>query len=427
VLLKEAYEHLQLPIAVTECHLHSTREEQMRWFNEMWETVNELKADGVDIRALTAWAIFGLHGWNKLVTEPWGTYEPGVFNLSTGCPRPTALARLIQVITKHKVYYHPVLETNGWWKRNTRVRYPKTNVVFMKGRKHIPKCQPLLILGKSGTLGTAFSRICSERNIHHIILSKADVNIADAATVEQIIQELNPWAIVNAAGYVRIDDAEMVTETCMEVNLEGAKVLAEVCRKYPIKLVTFSSDQVFDGSKNEPYLESDETNPLNVYGQSKALAEACILHSNPNALVIRTSAFFGPWDNVNFVTTTLAQLKQGDTITAPADVFISPTYVPDLVHEALDLLLDNEHGIFHLTNHGKISWADFAGKIAEMAGCDKMMVKGVPLTELRLKAKRPYYSVLRSEKGIKLPALEDALQRYFEAVANVYQSGAIAV
>ena len=73
LLLREAYEHLQLPIAVTECHLYSTREEQMRWFSEMWETVNVLKEDGVDIRALTAWAIFGLHGWNKLVTEPWGT------------------------------------------------------------------------------------------------------------------------------------------------------------------------------------------------------------------------------------------------------------------------------------------------------------------------------------------------------------------
>ena len=100
LLLREAYEHLQLPIAVTECHLRSTREEQMRWFNEMWETVNDLKKNGVDIRALTAWALFGLHGWNKLVTKPWGTYEPGVFNVRTGQPRSTALARLIKVLTK---------------------------------------------------------------------------------------------------------------------------------------------------------------------------------------------------------------------------------------------------------------------------------------------------------------------------------------
>jgi dTDP-4-dehydrorhamnose reductase len=393
----------------------------------MWETVNELKADGVDIRALTAWAIFGLYGWNKLVTEPWGTYEPGVFNLSTGCPRPTALARLIQVLTKHKVYYHPVLETEGWWKRDTRPLFTAANVVSMKSRKHVPKCQPLLILGKSGTLGNAFSRICLERNIHHIILSKADVDIIDSETVEQVIQELNPWAIINAAGYVKIDEAEKAHQTCFDANKTGAAVLAEVCQKYPIKLVSFSSDQVFDGAKNDPYVESDEVNPLNVYGQSKAQAEESILKTNPKALIIRTSSFFSPWDNFNFATTTLADLKEGRRVAAANDVYISPTYVPDLVHETLDLLLDNEHGIFHLTNHGKITWADFALKIAEMAGCDVALVNAKPLSQMRLKAKRPYNSVLQSEKGIKLPTVENALQRYFEAVANVYQSGAIAV
>ncbi|MDB5192857.1 MAG: dTDP-4-dehydrorhamnose reductase [Segetibacter sp.] len=426
VLLREAYEHLQLPLAITECHLHSTREEQMRWFNEMWETVNDLKEEGVDIRALTAWAIFGLHGWNKLVTEPWGTYEPGVFNLSSGCPRPTALARLIQVLTKRKVYYHPVLETEGWWKRDTRPVYP-ANVVSMKTRKHTPKCQPLLILGKSGTLGAAFSQVCNERNIHHLLLSRADVDITDRDTMEQIIQELHPWAIINAAGYVRMDDAEKACETCMDSNYKGPAVLAELCNKYPVKLMTFSSDQVFDGDKGEPYVESDKVNPLNVYGQSKAMAEDIILKTNPNALIVRTSSFFSPADSFNFVTTTLADLKEHRKVTAANDVYISPTYVPDLVHETLDLLLDNEHGIFHITNHGKITWADLALKVAEMAGCDKDLVIAKPLSEMRLKAKRPKYSVLQSEKGIKLPTLENALQRYFEAVANVYQSGAIAV
>jgi dTDP-4-dehydrorhamnose reductase len=427
LLLKEAYEHLQLPIAVTECHLHSTREEQMRWFNEMWETVNELKEDGVDIKALTAWAIFGLHGWNKLVTEPWGVYEPGVFNVSTGHPRPTALARLIQVLTKHQVYYHPVLETEGWWKRDSRILYPASNVVSMKHRKHKPKCQPVLILGKSGTLGAAFRRICTERNLHHFLLSRADVDITDKEMVEQVIQELNPWAIINAAGYVKVDEAEEAGEMCMEANCKGPSILAEVCQKYPIKLLTFSSDLVFNGTKNAPYVESDEVNPLNVYGQSKANAEESIFKINPNALVIRTSSFFSPWDNYNFVTTTLADLKEHRRVTAANDVFISPTYVPDLVNESLDLLLDNEHGIFHLANHGEITWADLAKKVAEMSGCDTSLINAKPLNRLRLKAERPNYSVLQSEKGIKLPSLENALERYFEAVANVYQSGAIAV
>ncbi|HEX8333782.1 MAG TPA: dTDP-4-dehydrorhamnose reductase [Segetibacter sp.] len=426
VLLKEAYEHLNLPLAITECHLHSTREEQMRWFNEIWETVNDLKEDGIDIRSITAWAIFGLHGWNKLVTEPWGTYEPGVFNVSTGYPRPTALARLIQVLTKHKVYYHPVLETEGWWKSDTRPVYPACNVVSMKPRRHV-KCQPLLILGKSGTLGKAISRICSERNLHHMLLSRADVDITDKETIEQIIQETRPWAIINAAGYVKVDDAEMAAETCMESNHKGPTLLAKICKKHDVKLVTFSTDLVFDGTKDAPYVESDKTNPLNVYGESKALSEQCILKANKDALVIRTSSFFSPWDDFNFVTTTLTDLKQGRKVTASDDVFISPTYVPDLVHETLDLLLDNQSGIFHITNDGEITWAELARKVAEMAGCDEGLVCGKPLSKMRFKAKRPNYSVLKSEKGIKLPTLQDSLQRYFEAVANVYQSGAIAV
>lgn len=425
VLLREAYEHLKLPIAITECHLHSTREEQMRWFNEMWETVNDLKEEGVDIRALTAWAIFGLHGWNKLVTEPGGTYEPGVFNLSTGSPRPTALAKLIQVLTKRKVYYHPVLETEGYWKRDTRPVYP-ANVVTMKTRKHT-HAQPVLILGKTGTLGAAFSQICTERNLHHILLSRTDVDITDRNTVEQIIQEFHPWAIINAAGYVKIDEAELEAEKCFKANTEGAAILAELCAKHPVKLLTFSSDQVFDGVKAEPYVESDEVSPLNVYGESKAKAEEKILQTNPNTLIVRTSSFFSPWDSFNFVTNTLASLKQNKSVTVANDVYISPTYVPDLVHETLDLLLDNEYGLFHLTNYGKITWADFAKKIAEMAGCDAALVDGKPISQMRLKAKRPYYSVLQSEKGVRLPTIDNALMRYFEAAANVYQSSAIAV
>ncbi|MBV9961720.1 MAG: sugar nucleotide-binding protein, partial [Parafilimonas sp.] len=416
ILLNEAYEHLKLPIAVTECHLHSTREEQMRWFNEMWKTVNKLKADGVNIKALTAWAIFGLHGWDKLVTEPWGTYEPGVFNVSTGYPRPTALAKLIQVLTKHKVYYHPVLETEGWWKRDSRIRYPKTNVVSMKSRKH-PKCQPILIFGKSGTLGSAFSRICNERNLHHILLNRTGADITNRNSIEQVIKELNPWAIVNAAGYVKVDEAEDNDEICMNANCKGAAILAEMCSRYPVKLMTFSSDLVFDGMKHAAYVESDEVNPLNVYGRSKAEAERNVLTTNPNALIIRTSSFFGPWDNFNFITTTLAALKENKRITVANDITVSPTYVPDLINESLDLLLDNEHGIFHLTNLGQITWAALAERVADMAGYDKDLVNGQPAHRLRLKAKRPAYSALQSEKGVKLPTLENALQRYFESAA----------
>jgi dTDP-4-dehydrorhamnose reductase len=427
ILLKEAWERLGLPMAITECHLHSTREEQMRWFNEMWETLNELKQEGVDIRAITAWAIFGLHGWNRLVTEPYGTYEPGVFNLSSGYPKPTALARLIRILTKRKVYYHPVLETEGWWKREDRLQYPLDNVLPFKNSTHIPKCQPVLIIGKSGTLGNAFSKTCEERNIHHILLSRSEVDITNPEIVDEIIDELNPWAIVNAAGFVNVDEAEDKCDECFKSNCEGPMVLAEICKQRQVKLLTFSSGQVFDGTKQTAYVESDPVSPINVYGESKAKAEKEILAINPNALIIRTSNIFSPWSQTNFVAETLEALREARTVYAANDIYVSPTYAPDLANESLDLLLDNEHGIRHVATEGDISWADLAFKVADMAGHDFSLVKAVSKSELKFKAKRLSRNVLVSEKGIVMPSLENALQRYLEAINNYYLSNNVAV
>lgn len=430
LLLKEAWQHLGLPLAITECHLHSTREDQMRWFHTMWQTVNEVKDEGVDIRAITAWALFGLYGWNCLVTKPCGDYEPGVFNLSSGCPRPTALARVLQELTEHKVYYHPVLENEGWWQRSTRKQYGFTkqyqNAKVVRLNKK-SACKPLLVLGKTGTLGADFGRICDERNIHHLLLSRKDLDITDAASIEQVIDELKPWGVVNAAGYVKVDEAEVNEKICCGVNAEGPATVARVCYNNDVRFLSFSSDLVFDGSKGDAYVESDRTRPLNAYGRSKAIAEEAILNNNPHALVIRTSSFFGPWDQYNFVATTLRSLKEGKRIVVPDDVFISPTYTPDLVNACLNFLLDGEEGIIHVANKGEISWADLAKQVALMTDHDEDLVHGVPLDKLRLRAKRPYYSVLQSEKGVVLPSLQDALERCLEAAGVEYQSAKIAV
>jgi dTDP-4-dehydrorhamnose reductase len=416
-LLKEAWERLQLPMAITECHLHSTREDQIRWFHTMWKTVNELKSEGVDIRAITAWAIFGLYGWNQLVTQPGGTYEPGVFNLSSGCPRPTALARLLQELTHHKAYYHPVLEAEGWWQRETRHLFGAHKVVQLN-KKRRSNCRPLVVLGRTGTLGQAFSRICSERNIHHLLLSRQELDITSPEAIAQVMEELNPWAIVNAAGFVRVDDAEAEEADCFRANTEGPALLAAACRGKDVRFLTFSSDLVFDGGKKKPYLESDGPNPLNVYGKSKAAAEKAVMEFNEDALIIRTSSFFGPWDRHNFVATTLAALQEGRTVEAARDVFVSPTYVPDLVHTSLDLLLDGEGGIFHVTNGETVSWAQLAKKLALLAGYPAAGIRGVTSESMGWKAARPRFSALQSEKGIRLPSLAEALERCLEAMGT---------
>lgn len=427
VLLREAWERLRIPLAITECHLHSTREDQMRWFYRMWKAVNKIKAEGVDFRAITAWAIFGLTGWNKLVTQPGGDYEPGVFNVSSGHPRPTALAQFLQDLTQHKTCDHPVLENEGWWERSNRLLYGDRKVLQMGTRKRKPTCRSLIILGKTGTLGSAFSKVCDERNIHHLLFGRQDLDLTNTASMEQVLKDLNPWGVINAAGYVNVDEAERDEEVCAKVNAEGPAALAAACNKYGIRFLSFSSDLVFNGYKGKPYIESDIPDPLNAYGRSKALAEQNILKNDPHALVVRTSSFFGPWDEYNFVSIALDHFRQGKEFEAADNVHMSPTYVPDLVHTSLDLLLDGEEGIVHIANSGTISWADLARQVALLAGYDERLVKGVSVRSMSLKAKRPWFSALESERGIILPSFENALERYLDAKGESYRASRIAI
>jgi dTDP-4-dehydrorhamnose reductase len=167
-------------------------------------------------------------------------------------------------------------------------------------------------------------------------------------------------------------------------------------------------------------VESDVTNPLNYYGTTKLEAEQRVLAVMPSALVVRTSAFFGPWDAHNFVTVALGELQAGRPFLAPGDTVVSPTYIPDLVNVCLDLLIDGEGGIWHLANVGAVSWASFAEQAAEAAGISAHTLRQCFFHELTLPAKRPLYSALGSERALLLPPLGDALIRFIgeRTVAN---------
>jgi dTDP-4-dehydrorhamnose reductase len=151
-----------------------------------------------------------------------------------------------------------------------------------------------------------------------------------------------------------------------------------------------------------------------VYGQSKAAAEAAVLNANPAALVVRTSAFFGPWDEHNFVTRCIRTLLSGGTWTAADDAVVSPTYVPDLVDVSLDLLIDREAGLWHLANQGAVTWAELARLAAAKVGADPSLIRGCPQRDLGLAARRPLYSALQSRRGSLMPSLEHALARYIQ-------------
>lgn len=411
-LLREAWERYKLPIAITEAHLHCTREEQLRWLASLWETVNTLKAEGIDIRALTFWALLGSFGWNKLLVKPKGDYESGIYDIRSPRPRPTVLSKLVRAYSSGLDYKHPVLQDKGWWEREDRVLYNKQKNPQIMQSKY--RSRPLIIIGKTGTLGFAFGYTCKQRNIHHHLLDRQELDITNADQIESVIRKFRPWGIINAAGFVRVEDAESDPESCFRSNTAAAAILAAMCLKYAVKLVIFSSDLVFDGFRQGPYLETDAVNPLNVYGISKARAEEEVLRINPGTLIIRTAAFFGPWDKYNFVTGVLNTLKAGREFKAESDVIVSPTYVPDLTENTLNLLLDDECGIWHLTNNCAISWADLALEVADRAKLNQSLIKPILLEEMRYTAVRPKNSTLESGKGIYLPSLHNAFDRYFD-------------
>lgn len=429
VLLREAWERYGIPIAITEVHHGCTREEQMRWLLQVWQSARWVRGQGVDVRAVTVWAMLGLYDWNVLCVRCSGNYEPGVFDLRSGTPRPTALARMLTEISAGRTPHHPVLAAPGWWERADRLHYPPVRaadgldaVPAEPTRKPEPprthergssrRARPLLITGATGTLGRAFARLCEVRGLPYRLLRRQEMDIAVPFAVEDALDNLEPWAVINTAGYVRVDEAEAEPQRCYRENVEGPEILARMCAKRGLPLVTFSSDLVFDGAKAEPYHESDPARPLCVYGRTKAEAEQRVLDRHPAALVLRTSAFFGPWDAHNFITQALRELRAGRPFVAMEDAVVSPTYVPDLVHATLDLLIDGESGLWHLANRGAITWLELARQAAVMAGVDPVHLEGRPAAAFGLAARRPAWSVLGSERALLLPPLQDALARY---------------
>jgi dTDP-4-dehydrorhamnose reductase len=270
--------------------------------------------------------------------------------------------------------------------------------------------RPLLIAGKTGTLGRAFARICSDHAIDFVVLDRTQMDIGDHDSVERAIERWQPWAVVNAAGYVRVDDAERDEQRCFRENAIGAANLARACAARNLPLLTFSSDLVFGGEKRAPYLESDRTSPLNAYGRSKAAAERMVLAACPSALVVRTSAFFGPWDEYNFAAQALASWENDRPFEADPTQLVTPTYVPGLVRSCLDLLVDGERGLWHISNPDPVTWWRVATALADLTGRPHEMI--VVPSSRQLPAARPANSALASERGSFLPSLQECLQRF---------------
>ena len=185
----------------------------------------------MEVSAVTAWSLLGAFDWDHLVTRNQGHYEPGIYDVRFGDPRPTAIARLARQLAAGETPADPVLQVSGWWKRPERFvygfavdesgeAYPQGNLSDLSDQE-LTHARPILITGASGTLGQAFARICKLRGIPHRLLSRQQLEIADRRSVRKALFTLQPWAIINAAGYVRVDDAENDRSRCYRENSEG--------------------------------------------------------------------------------------------------------------------------------------------------------------------------------------------------------------
>lgn len=417
-VLRQAWERYGIPIAVTESHLGCTREEQMRWLVESWRTCEQLAGEGVDIRALTAWALLGNFDWCSLLTVERNHYEGGPFDVRAGAPRPTALTRVLQGlggdgVAKAWIEGHPVLGRPGWWRRDIRLEHAP---YVWTGERPMPAPErqgpPILITGASGTLGQALARACELRGLDHVLTSREMLAIDDPRAIEAALDAHQPWAVINAAGWVRVDEAEAAREACFRANAQGAANLARACAARGVRYAVFSSDLVFDGAKNDIYLEDDAPKPINVYGASKAAAEEQVLGIDGQALVIRTAAFFSPFDVYNFAVWVERELRAGREVSAAEGFVVTPTFVPDLVHASLDLVIDEAAGIWHLTNQEPVSWFDFGRRVAETMGLDPRRVRPAGPDQLGWRAPRPAFVPLGSTRGQLLPKFADALERH---------------
>lgn len=423
--LAEAWQRYGLPLAITEAHLGCTREEQLRWIAEAWAAACTARDRGWDVRAVTAWALLGCHDWNSLLVRQAGHYESGVFDMRGGQPRPTALARTLRILASGgQGASHPAAAGPGWWRRPVRLLESHRPIAPPIPSPPRMRRRPVLIAGARGNLGRAFALICEQRGLEYRLCTREQFDICDPQKVEDTLRALRPWALINAAGYVRVDDAERDGARCYRENFQGPAQLASSCEAHGVRLATFSSDLVFDGLASLPYVESSPVSPLNTYGHSKVMAEQSVMQRNPDSLVIRTSSFFGPWHPHDFLPVALRALTRRETFTAMQDVVVSHTYVPDLANACIDLLIDAESGIWHLANEGALSWFDLAQQGARLAGVDAGRLEGRPCCDFGLAARRPAFSALGTERGLLLPEVGDALRRYVKEARGHWRQAA---
>lgn len=274
----------------------------------------------------------------------------------------------------------------------------------------------VLVTGVKGQLGYDVVRELEKRGHEAIGVDIEEMDITNAAQVQEVITENNPEAVIHCSAYTAVDRAEDEIDLCRRVNAEGTKNIAEVCAELDCKMVYISTDYIFSGDGERAWEPEDEANPLNVYGQTKYEGEQEVKSRLNKYFIVRISWVFGINGN-NFIKTMLRLGKENGAVKVVADQIGSPTYTFDLAVLLADMIESEKYGEYHATNEGLCSWYEFAKEIFQAAGMDDVSVTPVETGEFPVKAKRPQNSRMNKEKLVKsgfnkLPVWQDAVKRY---------------
>lgn len=260
----------------------------------------------------------------------------------------------------------------------------------------------ILVTGANGQLGMEFRDLESSfPDFEFIFVSRDQLSVEDPESIDRFFADHHIDYCVNCAAYTAVDKAESEKEAAFSGNAKAPEYLALAAAKHHAAFFHFSTDYVFNGQATEPYKEDQDTDPINVYGESKREGELLVLKANPKSVVIRTSWVYSRHGK-NFVKTMLRLMTDKSEISVVNDQVGSPTYARDLASAVMQIIVTHKPvdiipGIYNYSNQGVISWFEFALAIKEISGLD-CKINPVPATNYPTPAKRPSYSVMDTKK-----------------------------
>lgn len=277
------------------------------------------------------------------------------------------------------------------------------------------KYKKFLVTGSLGQLSREVQGILSVRNIDFIAPSEKVWDITDFKKTKEIINEVKPDIIINCAAYNLVDEAEGNPELADLVNNKAVENLAKICKENKIFLVHYSSDYVFDGEKQDLYIEEDLPNPLNEYGKSKLKGELAVKENLSDYLIFRLSWVIGRGKQ-NFLYKLRQWAEKSKVLKITADEVSVPTYTEDIVNITLTSLEKEITGLFHLTNSGYASRYELAKYFLNKMGAENIIVP-VSISNFKTKAKRPMFSAMDNSKisetlDIVIPTWEESTDEF---------------